>query len=81
MFILLNLPRILCYGFVLAGVVMGECPWWVLTALVAYDINYYYGVRIPWWRKPPTPPPGDPIDKVSLQQLMQLRATLDKQTG
>lgn len=78
MYILLNLPRLICYGLVLAGTVWGECPWWVLPALISYDITRYVKVKIPWMKAPPTP---DPIDKVSLQQLMQLRATMEKQNG
>ena len=78
MYILMNVPRLVCYGLVLAGTVLGECPWWVLPALVCYDVTYYVPVRVPW-KKPPAP--VNPIDKVTLQQLMQLNATMQKQDG
>ena len=78
MYILMNVPRLVCYGLVLMGMVLGDCPWWVPAALVCYDVTYFVPVRVPW-KKPPAP--IDPVDKVTLQQFMQLRATMEKQNG
>lgn len=81
MIILFNAPKIAFYAGLLTLSIWGGLPWWALPMTVLYDTVYMVVWKVPWTKFPPPGPLQPEGEEISLQQILQFRALMEKQNG